>query len=337
MRLLDYPGVAGLLRMTGALQVLERLPRKRGLIVLNYHRVGDPAGNPFDDATFSATAAAFRAQMSYVKDRFATPPAATILESFSRGRFDAPTALVTFDDGYRDNHTIAFPVLRELNVPACFFVVSGMLDRPRLPWWDGVAYAIKQTQVDRLILEYPTRLEFDLRSTARRLITWRILRAYKDASSIDDARFFDELGLRTGVVIDPEQLGRGLFMSWDDAREMAAAGMTIGSHTVTHPVLAALPEAAQRRELIESRDRIGHMVGVSPELFAYPVGGPGAFTEVTKRAAREAGYRAAFCYYGSLNLPATTDMYAIARLAVEHDQTPAQFRLRLATAAIGGR
>ena len=80
--------------------------------------------------------------------------------------------------------------------------------------------------------------------------------------------------------------------------------MTIGSHTVTHPILAALPEDDQHRELVDSRERIGQMLGAKPDLLAYPVGGPTAFTEVTKRLAREAGYRAAFRYFGSHNVPA---------------------------------
>lgn len=335
MSLIDRPRVAAVLKHTGVLNVLERLPSARGLLVLNYHRVGELTGNPFDDATFSATAEAFRAQVTYLKARFALPPVRDILDSLARGRFDDPTALVTFDDGYRDNYEIAFPVLRDLGVPACFFVVTGLLDAPTLPWWDRVAYSVKQTGVDRLRLDYPDRLDFDLRATPRARVAWRILRAYKDARLLDEARFFDELAARTRVTVDVDRLGRTLFMSWDAAREMAHAGMTIGSHTATHPLLASLHEAAQRGELRESRERIGQMVGATPEVLAYPVGGPAAFTPATKRIAREAGYRAAFCYYGGLNRPATTDLFAIARVAVEHADTWSQFRMRTTLNAVG--
>ena len=335
MSLIDRPRVAAVLKQTGVLAAMERLPRARGLLVLNYHRVGERAGNPFDDATFSATAEAFRAQVSYLKARFALPPVRDILDSLARGRFDEPTALVTFDDGYRDNHEIAFPVLRELGVPACFFVVTGLLDAPTLPWWDHVAYSVKQTAVERLRLDYPERLDFDLRVTPRPRVAWRILRAYKDAARLDEARFFDRLAEQTRVTVDVDRLGRTLFMSWDAAREMAGAGMTIGSHTVTHPLLASLDEAAQRVELRESRERIGEMVGATPDVLAYPVGGPAAFTAATKRIAREAGYNAAFCYYGRLNRPATTDLFAISRIAVEHADTLSQFRLRTTLSGVG--
>ena len=327
LRLLERPQIAALLQATGILGVVERASRQPGLFVLNYHRIGTTAGNELDDATFSATAEDFRLQLSYLKRWFALPPVPAILDSLDRGRFDQPTALITFDDGYRDNYDLAFPVLRSLGVPACFFVVTGYLDAPSLPWWDRVAYSVKKTAVERLRLDYPEALEFDLRSTPRARVTYRILRAYKQAQALDQPRFFDELSAATGVDVDGPALSRELFVSWQAAREMQDAGMTIGSHTVTHPVLASLAEDAQRRELVDSRERIGQMLGAKPDLLAYPVGGPTAFTDVTRRLARDAGYRAAFRYFGGHNVAGGWDQFAISRSAVEHTESQAQFRL----------
>jgi len=327
MRVLDRPVVASLLRSSGILAALERAARERSLFVLNYHRVGSIAGNALDDATFSASAEVLRLQMTYLKRWFVLPPVDRILDSLARGRFDDPTALVTFDDGYRDNFDLGFPVLRSLGVPACFFVVSGYLDTPSLPWWDRVAYSVKRTALDAFTIDYPEALTFDLRTMSRRQVTWRILHAYKRAHGLDQPRFFAALSAATGVDVDGQALSRDLFVSWDAAREMQNAGMTIGSHTVTHPILAGLPEADQQRELVDSRERIGEMLGAKPELLAYPVGSPTAFTEATKRLARQAGYRAAFSYFGVRNLPGQIDPFAISRSAVEHDESHAQFRL----------
>lgn len=316
-----------MMRSTGVLGALELVPRERGLFVLNYHRVGTTADNPYDDATFSATAEALRVQMTYLKQRFAMPPVSEVLEAVERGRFDEPTALVTFDDGYRDNYDVAFPVLRSLGVPGCFFVVTGYMDALSMPWWDQVAYAVKRTAVDVIRLEYPEPLVFDLRSTSRARVTFGILRAYKRARPMDQQRFFDGLAESTGVEVDIHGLGRELFMSWDAAREMQNGGMTIGSHTVTHPVLSSASEDAQRFELVESRERIGQMLGSRPDVLAYPVGGATAFTEVTKQLARQAGYRAAFSYVEGLNCAGRTDRFAIGRSAVDYTDSHSQFRL----------
>ena len=188
MRVLERPIVASLLRSSGILAALERASRERSLFVLNYHRVGTIAGNALDDATFSASAEDLRLQMTYLKRWFVLPPVDQILDSLARGRFDEPTALVTFDDGYRDNYELGFPVLRSLGVPACFFVVSGYVDTPSLPWWDR----------DRLFGE-ENRRRASSRSTTRRRssstcercrdarVTYRILRAYKRAQAVGPA------------------------------------------------------------------------------------------------------------------------------------------------------
>jgi hypothetical protein len=200
--------------------------------------------------------------------------------------------------------------------------------------WDRVAYSIKKMDDLVIRLGYPERLAFDFREVTRARVTWRILRACKDARPFDESRFSDELAAQSGVCVDAQELARTLFISWDAARAMAASGMTIGSHTATHPVLSALPEAAQRRELLESSDRLASVLGSVPEMLAYPVGGPHAFTDVTRRLAREAGYRAAFSYGGPITRSWPVDPFAVPRVAVERAHSPAQFRLRSTFATV---
>jgi hypothetical protein len=200
--------------------------------------------------------------------------------------------------------------------------------------WDRVAYSIKKMDDTAIHLDYPERLAFDFREMSRARVTWRILRACKDARPFDESRFSDELAARSGVSVDTEGLARTLFMSWEAARAMAEAGMTIGSHTATHPVLSALPETAQRRELRESSDRLAAVLGSVPELLAYPVGGPHAFTDVTRRLAQEAGYRAAFSYGGAITRSWPVDPFAVPRVAVERAHSSAQFRLRSTFATV---
>jgi peptidoglycan/xylan/chitin deacetylase (PgdA/CDA1 family) len=332
MRVADRRQVAAAARATGVLTLLERLPHRRGLVVLNYHRVGSVADNPFDDSTFSADVETFRKQLACLQRRFDLPALPAVLDAVERRRFDAPTAVVTFDDGYKDNYELALPVLRELGVPAVFFIVSDYLDRPLLPWWDRVAFIVKRTRRETLELGYPEPLRFDMRTARRDRVTWRVLRACKDARPFDRALFFDELEARAEVAADPVALGRQLFMSPDHVRGLSQSGMAIGSHTASHPVLAALSEDEQRVELRRSRERLAEVVGTPPDTLAYPVGGPTAFTAATKRLAREAGYRAAFCFFGGLNRQDALDPYALCRVGVSREETFAQFRLRLALA-----
>lgn len=328
MRFTDRPFVARGLARSGLLAALDTLPRRRGLLVFNYHRVG-VEDRRLDSGTVSASLADFRAHVAYVARHFATPPLPEILRCLEARRFDAPYALFTFDDGYRDNYQHAFPALREAGVPGAFFVVTDYVDRPSLPWWDRTAYMVQASTATRLRLSYPVPLDIEMPAAGRRAVVRRVLRGVKDARPFDERRFFDELAAATGVVV-PSGLASGLFMSWQELREMRNAGMAIGSHTRTHRVLAALPEAEQLEELTASRDRLAGMLGEPPEVLSYPVGGPTAFSAATRRLARESGYRAAFSFFGGMNDSRRLDPFALSRVPVEKEQGITGFRLQAA-------
>jgi peptidoglycan/xylan/chitin deacetylase (PgdA/CDA1 family) len=323
----------------GVNRALTSLAGRPGLLTLAYHRIGVSEGQPFDDGLYSATAAGFRAQLLYLRERFDMLSVDALLEASGHGRLalTRPSALITFDDGYRDNCEVAMPILRELGIPAVFFVAASYIDEPRLTWWDRVAYIVKRTTRAVLELDYPRRLVLDLPAVGRNEVARQILRAYKQTPSIDHPRFFEHLHERAEVTADVAALGRDLFMSWDQVRELKDAGMEIGGHTYTHPVLSRIPEKAQRDELSRAKERLEAESGGRVRMMAYPVGGRDAFDGVTKRLAREAGYRMAFSYYGGYNRPDYSDMFDLRRMPVDRDDTLPAFRFRAAANNLVGR
>src|SRR5947209_10447395 len=95
--------IARVCSLSGFTRVLESLPQRRVLIILNYHRVGNAAETPFDSGVFSATAEEFDSQIAYFKRRFHL---ATLEEALAMLKGDGPlrtSVLITFDDGYLDN------------------------------------------------------------------------------------------------------------------------------------------------------------------------------------------------------------------------------------------
>lgn len=105
--------------------------------------------------------------------------------------------------------------------------------------------------------------------------------------------------------------------------------MAIGSHTHSHHVLSQLGPRQQKEELCKSRSILVEKLGAQIDVLAYPVGGRTSFDDCTRDAAREAGYRAAFSFYGGINLPGKTTPYDVNRVAVE-DQSRTRFRVRMA-------
>ncbi len=254
-----------------------------------------------------------------------------------------PVALVTFDDGYRDNFEVAVPILREHHVPATFFLLSEFLEAPRLPWWDQVAYTIKQTRQRRLVLERsPDRsrpsLSIDLEAMPRSLAIMAIIRAFLDHTIADERWFLEQLSARAEVPIDGESLGCSLFASWDQVRQVVDldSTLTIGSHGHSHQKLAGLDEGSQRHELIESKRILESRLGREVAALAYPYGWSGAYTPQTKALAAEAGYRLAFAAIEGVNRPDTLDPYEIRRLGVGSGDSPVLLRARAALFAAFG-
>jgi peptidoglycan/xylan/chitin deacetylase (PgdA/CDA1 family) len=331
----------------GVLGLLEQAVAawRPGLVVLTYHRIAEPGAEPFYDPVISATPESFRAQIEWLRNHvriLTLDELVTWVETGSPGR--ELVALVTFDDGYRDNFDVAVPILRAGNVPATFFIPTEFLDSPRLPWWDHVAYVIKQTGVRHLTLERnrngdapPLVIDLDLVPRTEAIMT--IIRAFLDEPIADERWFLDQLDDRAEVDMDAESLGRALFMTWDHVRQLADShtGLTIGSHGHSHHRLARLDDDSQRYELSESKRILETRLGREVNALAYPYGWPGTYTAQTKALAASAGYRVAFASREGANRPGILDRYEVSRFGIGSGDSPALLRARTALYAAFGK
>lgn len=331
----------------GLLRVLERLGASRpGLVVFTYHRIAEPGSDPYYDPVISATPEAFRAQVEAIARRLRV---LTLDEAVDRlatpGPWREPAALITFDDGYRDNFEVAAPILRGLGVPATFFLPTAFLDAPRLPWWDRVACVLKQTRVRRLELprgvdgDGRPPLAIDLDAMPRSEAIRRVIDAFLEETIPDGPWFLDRMAERAEVAIDDEAMGRALFTDWGQVRERTGgdSGLSVGSHGHSHRKLAGLDAESQRRELAGSRQILRERLGREIAALAYPYGWPGAFTAETKRIAAEAGYRVAFAAIEGFNRPGSVDPFEVRRLNVGGGDSAVLLRARAALQGAIGR
>lgn len=181
--------VARLSAGAGLTRVLESLPQTRALLVLNYHRIGNAADTPFDSNVFSATTEDLDSQIAYLKRRFHM---ATLEEAVAGEGGDASrrtSVLITFDDGYLDNYTLAFPILRSHAVQGVFFLPTAFVGTGKLPWWDEIAWIIKQSRRRQIRLSYPQDAVFDLDADGVARVSMQILRMFKQPAVKDTGRF----------------------------------------------------------------------------------------------------------------------------------------------------
>lgn len=326
------------LNRCGVLRLLESIAPNRGMLVVNYHRIGTVEGNAFDDGVFSARPEEFEAQVAYLCRHFRVLSLTELIELSRDGcQFPERCALITFDDGYRDNVSLAFPALRKHGASAVFFVPTDYVENPRLTWWDHVAYIVKKTQRPTLALQTDPPVTIDLTATSRRNAIFQVLRVYKTASKANKAGFLSQLEDSAEVQVDRVALGRELFMSWSDLRQLVDSGMSIGSHTHTHQILAQLSVADQRRELSVSRGMLQERLKQPIASVAYPEGALDKFTEATKRLCKDLGYTAGFSFYGGFNRPGRTDPFDIRRIGMYITDNPCLSRARIVFTTSFGR
>jgi len=315
---------ASLFCRSGLRALLGRAIEWSGVLVLNYHRVGNGKESPFDRGLWSADAESFTDQIRFCKSHLdvITPDGIPRAVANGSGR----CALITFDDGYRDNYETAFPILKAEGVPATFFIATGFVDAPQVPWWDEIAWMVRTSRKSRVRLSdwIPAPVSFDEPDREGAVRTF--LRAYKAMPAESTDRYLDALAAATGSGRCGEDVGNQFWMNWDMLRKMKSAGMTVAGHSVTHPILARAPRERQRSEIFGCAARLAEEMGEPMRYFSYPVGGPKSFNSVTQDCLREAGVRYAFSYYGGFRRFGDWNNYDVRRVAVETYLTADWFR-----------
>ncbi len=315
-RILDATGLAAAFRAAGAWS---------GLLVLNYHRVGDGGSSQFDRGLWSASGEGFDAQLSFLQRNAEVVGPHEALDVLSRGgrrRY----VLLTFDDGYRDNYEIALPILRSHNVCATFFLTTGFVDGRANSWWDELAWMVHcsaRTRIpgSRWLPEPLSFVDGDREPSIRAL-----LRTYKSLRSEDAPAFLDFVAEATGSGRAPSQVFHELWITWEMAREMKGSGMFFGGHTDMHAILSSLPREGQELEIGRCAERLRAELGEPMRWFSYPDGSRSAFDGDTRDLLGQNGVDMSFSFYGGYSRLPHEDLLDVPRCSVEAALGDREFR-----------
>ncbi len=306
---------------------------QKDLRILAYHRVlplPDPATYEFDLELISTPPEQFREQMQLIKQRFHPMRLSDVATAVEQGQaLPKDAVVITFDDGYDDNYHVVFPILRELGIPATFFVSTGHIDSGRPYAYDWLVHMILLTSATRLVLpELGMDVPLPPDRTSRRAIAGNVLYRMKELSALAQAAMIERLEREWSMPSDhaPPDCRP---MTWDQLREMHAAGFEIGSHGVHHWMLAKLPQDELDNEIRHSRDALERELGPAPLLMSYPVGSGRAFDQRVIDATRDAGYALACSYISGTNPQPASNRYALYRLAVERNMSKGWFAAML--------
>jgi peptidoglycan/xylan/chitin deacetylase (PgdA/CDA1 family) len=300
-------------------------PKPRPLILV-YHRI---ANEPIDNWGLAVSPAHFEEQLQVVRRTRHPFPLTDFVRNLKAGTLPSNAVAVTFDDGYVDNLVAGKPRLAAADVPATVFLATGFLDRSGEFWWDELASLVlsgngprnielviagETMQVD-LGTEPPVSEDdgamlaarFPKRHAALAQIRQAIWLLEKDERELVMTR------LRSIFTVRGSRTVKGRAMTKEEVRTLVSDGLiTVGAHTVTHPVLSSLDAAACRREITESKLACEALIGKPVAGFAYPYGNIDTKARGTVVAA---GFSFA-CAMKNAPVTAQSDVFALPRVYV---------------------
>ncbi|KPV40329.1 polysaccharide deacetylase [Thiohalorhabdus denitrificans] len=235
--------------------------------VLIYHRVLEEA-DPLDPDI--PDAATFDWQMGLLAEEFRPLPLAEGVAGLARGTLPPRAVAVTFDDGYADNYTVALPILRRWGVPATFFIATGYLGGGRM-WNDIITETVRRWPEGEMDLRHMGLGRWPLDGEeARREARMGLIQELRYRPLEERERVVEGLGAELGGPPSPR-----LMLDPGEVRALAGAGMEIGAHTRSHPILSTLDPDRARAEVAESKAHLEEITGGACRFFAYPNGRPG--------------------------------------------------------------
>jgi peptidoglycan/xylan/chitin deacetylase (PgdA/CDA1 family) len=275
--------------------------------ILMYHNFSGPHGDDPDALNVEG----IRRQFTYLRQHFHVVPLLQLAEQVASGRtLDRHMVALTIDDGRRSCYEFLFPLLKEFQLPATFFVVSSFIRGEDWIWTDKVIWLSEQSQAPEELAR--GKLDAVFRSLNRMRPEERNARIEGMAESM-------------GITFPRTIPAKFQPCSWSELREMADSGlMEIGSHTVTHPILSSITDEESWDELTRSKAQIEEGIGRAVNCFCYPNGMSDDYRPSQVQQVQQAGYACSvIAEFGMVH--SANDRYRLPRIGVARKSRTLEF------------
>ena len=322
--------IAYSLYLTGILNLLLRIRLRKKALVLMYHRVLNEheITNTYSHPGIFVGRDSFERHIKYIKKHF-NPVTLDQFVSHLENQMPFPdiTCLITFDDGWKDNFTNAFPILQKYQVPAVIFLTTNYIGAEKNFWQETLSSLLfelhrqcmtdENKATDALTVQY---------QGLKKLISCRKSELKETISNLVAAqkeRPMEETGLLVDRLIKflapsseiPEN--QGAFLTWDEIREMDSNGIKFGSHGNNHKILVNLQAKETREEIRGSKERLEIALKEPVEAFSYP---NGDYNDQVVSHVSDSGYKIAFGTNPAY-ICAEADRYQLGRINIHEDMT----------------
>jgi peptidoglycan/xylan/chitin deacetylase (PgdA/CDA1 family) len=305
--------------------------RKGGAVILMYHSVPDAEARPWVDPRNTTEPDLFAWQMKFLSANRRVVPLAALTAELENGRSLEPGSVVlTFDDGYLDNYTVAAPILASLGLPATFFLATGYVERGDPQWIDDLYSLYHARTAQALHLDAACELSLALDTFDRMSFDLRVQHDV-DASYarlcdlLLEADFHQRRHLLAAVrsQLEPAVAPPRLTINWDEVRALQAMhpGFHIGVHTRDHLSLPTRSPGRVGLELSRCIDDARGQTAAVPSFLSFPYG---RCSDSVRRLVA-ARFRAAVVTDPPALVDGRTDRFALPRISPPDDSTLFQY------------
>jgi len=248
--------------------------------------------------------------MEYLRRKYTILPLEEAMERLRAGTLPPYSMAMTFDDGYENNYTYAFPVLRAHSIPATVYLTTDFVEKKIPLWVDRLEYVVGCAPSGKDVpYEEKTSTDIVLREKLKRYATEK-----REAK-------LKELEKGAGVTLRDFGGEKQVYapLTWEECRMMRSWRIAFGPHTKSHPILSRISAFEQREEIGESRRIVSEALGSSSSIFAYPNGQPGDFSDETVAELRELGFKGALTTSSGVNTR-RTDPFRLKRIAMDRTE-----------------
>ena len=263
----------------------------------------------------------FKTQIAYMKKYYNIISLDDYIEFCTKDKkIPNNSIVITIDDGYRSNYTLAYPIFKEFNVPATIFITTDFVENKKYLWVDRLEYALNKTHSKALHIKVNEEKQYFPLTTKQEKIVCEerlkyILKSLKNETIEDTIKTIEnKLNIALCKSRDIPKIYNPL--EWNEILEMVKSSkVKFGSHTHKHLILAIYDNEVIKNDLALAKNIIESKTGVSTKLFCYPNGSRGDFNEMTKHIIKEAEYSCALTTVYGINSK-FSDLFELKRIGI---------------------
>jgi len=303
------------------------------LVILMYHRVIEDPDSPqeYTQPGIAVSNRSFDLQMAFLAKKYHVLRLDQLIKLLQNGRrLPRRCAVITFDDGWRDNFLNAYPILQRHNLPATIFLSTDFIGTGRKFWFLQVGFLLADGKLSaKDLVEILEKVQCDSSKTipsgsdkSRDIgliaVDPNLFMEYlKQFSRSTIKKIIADMICRSGLS-HTEWPDREWTLTWEDIKQMSPEIVEFGSHGCSHNILTIMEADEICRELMESKKLIEEKIQKPVRSFAYP---NGDYNDQIKELVQKAGYDCAVTVIGCNAAETPDDRYALRRINVNEGST----------------